>query len=283
MAVGGTFDRLHAGHRLLLAASALAAERRLFVGITGDKLLSSKRHAELLQPFEERAAAAVAFARRVRPAAAFAVDVGGERLEAKRFFIDVGARAAIPPFPGLDTIRPLTNASLLELDALPRHLAIVGGSYIGLEFAQIFRRFGAAVTVIERAPRLVPREDADVSEAIREFLQAEGIAVRCGAEIMRFAPRGDDVEIALAGDEVAAEVWIGAADHLPRQVRVVYAKEPAHARYQTVFSDWRLDFPVAPGTFANPKALEAEHIEFALPGAPVAPPETMQPPAEKKP
>ena len=76
MAVGGTFDRLHAGHRLLLAASALAAERRLFVGITGDKLLSSTRHAELLQPFEERAAAAVAFARRVRPAAAFAVDVG---------------------------------------------------------------------------------------------------------------------------------------------------------------------------------------------------------------
>ena len=89
--------------------------------------------------------------------------------------------------------------------------------------------------------------------------------------------------IAVAGDEVAAEIWIGVADHLPRQVRAVYANEPAHARYQTVFSDWRLDFPVAPGTFANPKALEAAHIEFALPGAPVAPPETLQPPAEKKP
>jgi hypothetical protein len=89
--------------------------------------------------------------------------------------------------------------------------------------------------------------------------------------------------IALAGDEVAAEVWIGVADHLPRQVRVVYANEPAHARYQTVFSDWRLDLPVDPATFANPKALEAEHIEFAPPGAAAPPSEVNPPPAEKKP
>ncbi len=88
--------------------------------------------------------------------------------------------------------------------------------------------------------------------------------------------------IALTGDEVAAEVWIGVADHLPRQVRVVYANEPAHARYQTVFSNWRLNLPVYPATFANPKALKAEHIEFAPPGDATPPPEVNQPPAEKK-
>ena len=78
---------------------------------------------------------------------------------------------------------------------LPRHLAIVGGSYIGLEFAQIFRRLGADVTVIEKAPRLVAREDPDVSDAIRGILEAEGITVRCDAECIRFAPRGADVEV----------------------------------------------------------------------------------------
>jgi hypothetical protein len=89
--------------------------------------------------------------------------------------------------------------------------------------------------------------------------------------------------IALAGDEVAAEVWIGVADHLPRQIRVVYANEPAHARYQTVFSDWKLNIPVYPAMFTNPKALKAEHIDFAPPGDAASPPEVNQPPAEKKP
>ena len=89
----------------------------------------------------------------------------------------------------------MTNSTLLELHALPRHLAIVGGSYIGVEFAQIFRRLGADVTVIEKAPRLVAREDPDVSDAIRGILEAEGIAVRCDAECVRFAPRGADIEV----------------------------------------------------------------------------------------
>ncbi len=89
--------------------------------------------------------------------------------------------------------------------------------------------------------------------------------------------------IALAGDEVAAEVWIGVADHLPRQVRVVYANEPAHARYQTMFSDWRLNIPVYPAMFTNPKALKAEHIGFAPPGDAAPPKEVNEPPAEKKP
>ena len=87
--------------------------------------------------------------------------------------------------------------------------------------------------------------------------------------------------IAIAGDEVGAEVWIGADDHLPRQVRAVYANEPAHARYQTVFSDWKLDAPVAADAFHSDKAASATHIEFAPPGAKDAPPATQQP--EKKP
>jgi pyruvate/2-oxoglutarate dehydrogenase complex dihydrolipoamide dehydrogenase (E3) component len=124
-----------------------------------------------------------------------AVEVAGERLEADQVFINVGARAAVPEFPGVDQVRFLTNTTLLELDALPRHLVIVGGSYIGLEFAQIFRRFGVAVTVVEKASRLVSREDPDVSDAIREILEAEGIAVRCDAECIRFAPLGPDVEV----------------------------------------------------------------------------------------
>ena len=124
-----------------------------------------------------------------------AVDVAGETLEADRFFLDVGARAAIPDLPGVDKIRPLTNSTLIALDVLPSHLVIVGGSYIGLEFAQVFRRLGAAVTVVEKAPRLIAREDPEVSDAVRDILETEGIAVRCGAECIRFAPHGRDIEV----------------------------------------------------------------------------------------
>ncbi len=134
---------------------------------------------------------------RARFVSPHAVEVAGETLEADQIFIDVGARAAVPDFPGLDPGRALTNSTLLELDALPHHLLVVGGSYIGLEFAQVFRRFGADVTVIEKAPRLVPREDPDVSDAIREILEAEGIAIRCGVDEIRFAPHGPDIEIAV--------------------------------------------------------------------------------------
>src|SRR5271156_6262298 len=124
-----------------------------------------------------------------------AVRVGDEVLEAERFFINVGCRADVPDFPGLDQARPLTNTTLLELDALPPRLVVVGGSYIGLEFAQIFRRFGAAVTVVEKAARLTSREDADVSDAIREILEAEGIEIRLNAECIRFAAHGPDIAV----------------------------------------------------------------------------------------
>jgi pyruvate/2-oxoglutarate dehydrogenase complex dihydrolipoamide dehydrogenase (E3) component len=123
------------------------------------------------------------------------VRVGGDVLEGTRFFINVGCRAVVPDFPGLDQARPLTNKTLLELDALPRRLVVVGGSYIGLEFAQVFRRFGAAVAVVEKAPRLISREDADVSDAIREILEAEGIEIRLNAECIRFAAHGADIAV----------------------------------------------------------------------------------------
>ena len=101
----------------------------------------------------------------------------------------------MPDFPGRDQVRTLNNTTALELDALPSRLVIVGGSYVGLEFAQIFRRFGSAVTVVEKAPRLIPREDEEVSDAIREILEAEGIAIRLDAECIRFARRDAGIAV----------------------------------------------------------------------------------------
>ena len=121
--------------------------------------------------------------------------VGEQLLTAPRIFLNVGGRAVIPDFPGVNDVSYLTNTSILELDFVPRHLVVVGGSYVGLEFAQMFRRFGAQVTVIEKGPRLVAREDEDVSEAITSILQAEQISVRTGAECIGFAPHAQGVEV----------------------------------------------------------------------------------------
>ena len=123
------------------------------------------------------------------------VQVGDEVLSADKVFINVGGRANVPPMPGVDQVATLTNTSILELDTLPRHLVVVGGSYVGLEFAQIYRRFGAEVTVIEMAPRLIQREDPEVSDAIRQILEAEGIQVRLRAECIHFEPRGTDIGV----------------------------------------------------------------------------------------
>jgi pyruvate/2-oxoglutarate dehydrogenase complex dihydrolipoamide dehydrogenase (E3) component len=109
------------------------------------------------------------------------VAVGDSLLRAGRIFINVGARALVPSIEGLDRVPYLTNSSMMALDVLPRRLVIVGGSYIGLEFGQMFRRFGADVTVIEMGPRLIGREDEDVSAAIQEILAGEGIDVRLKA------------------------------------------------------------------------------------------------------
>ena len=123
------------------------------------------------------------------------IDVGGDLLRAERIFLNVGGRAKIPSMPGIDTIPYLTNTSILELESLPRHLVIVGGSYIGLEFAQMYRRFGADVTVVEKGPRLISHEDEDVSSAIAGVFCAEGITLRTGAECIRFEARGTDVAV----------------------------------------------------------------------------------------
>jgi pyruvate/2-oxoglutarate dehydrogenase complex dihydrolipoamide dehydrogenase (E3) component len=123
------------------------------------------------------------------------VQVGGDRLRAERIFINVGARALVPDLPGIDRVATLTNTSILELQTLPRHLVVVGGSYVGLEFAQMFRRFGSAVTIVEKAARLIAREDEDVSAAVKEILEAEGITMRVGAECIRLAPRGAEIAV----------------------------------------------------------------------------------------
>ena len=117
------------------------------------------------------------------------LEVGGRRLSAPRIFLNVGGRAVRPALPGIDTVPTLDNVSVMELDAVPEHLVIVGGSYIGLEFAQIMRRLGAAVTVVERSARLLPREDQDVSDGIRSILEAEGVRFELGAECLSLAPR----------------------------------------------------------------------------------------------
>jgi pyruvate/2-oxoglutarate dehydrogenase complex dihydrolipoamide dehydrogenase (E3) component len=121
------------------------------------------------------------------------VRVGPDVLTAPRIFINVGGRPSVPPLPGIADVPFLTNRTMLELDEVPEHLLVVGGSYIGLEFAQMHRRFGAEVTIIERMPRLISREDADVSEAIREILTGEGITVRTGAECLRLGRHKDGV------------------------------------------------------------------------------------------
>jgi pyruvate/2-oxoglutarate dehydrogenase complex dihydrolipoamide dehydrogenase (E3) component len=121
------------------------------------------------------------------------VSVGPQRLTAKRIFINVGARAVVPQMPGLDLVAYLTNSSMMHVDFLPKHLIVVGGSYVGLEFGQMFRRFGSQVTILEMGPRLVHREDEDVSAAIQEILAGEEIAVNLNAECIGFSKRGEEI------------------------------------------------------------------------------------------
>ena len=125
------------------------------------------------------------------------VRVGGELLEATQFFINVGGRALVPAMPGLDQVSHLTNSTIMDVDFLPEHLIIIGGSYIGLEFGQMYRRFGARVTVIEKAPHIIGREDMDVVEGVAEILRNEGVTVETGAECMAVEKRGANVAVRL--------------------------------------------------------------------------------------
>jgi pyruvate/2-oxoglutarate dehydrogenase complex dihydrolipoamide dehydrogenase (E3) component len=125
------------------------------------------------------------------------VAVNASELTADRIFINVGARAVIPPIPGLDDVPYLTNSSMMDVDFLPAHLIILGGSYVGLEFAQAYRRFGSEVTVVEAAPRLIAREDEDVSQAVADFLKEEGIDVRVGSKVIGVEKQGNSIAVKL--------------------------------------------------------------------------------------
>ena len=134
------------------------------------------------------------------------VSVANEILKAEKIFINVGGRALIPDIPGLDQVHFLTNSSILKLDVLPAHLIVIGGSYIGLEFAQIYRRFGSKVTVVEMASRLISREDEEVSTAVADILQREGIELRLNARCLSVARRGKDIAVSLDCESGAPEV-----------------------------------------------------------------------------
>jgi pyruvate/2-oxoglutarate dehydrogenase complex dihydrolipoamide dehydrogenase (E3) component len=133
------------------------------------------------------------------------VRVGGEILEADKIFINVGGRASVPPLRGLDQVSHFNNSTMMEVDFLPEHLIVIGGSYVGLEFAQMYRRFGSEVTIVEMGPRLIQREDEDISEAIRTILEGEGIHIRLGAECIALENRGDRVAVHVdcsSGDKI---------------------------------------------------------------------------------
>jgi len=127
--------------------------------------------------------------------ASHAVEVNGEVLEADMIFINAGARARVPEWPGIDDVPYFTNSSIMDVDYLPAHLIIVGGSYIGLEFAQMYRRFGSEVTVIEMQERIIGRDDEDVSQAVQEILEGEGVRFRLNANCIEVRATGDDISV----------------------------------------------------------------------------------------
>ena len=134
------------------------------------------------------------------------VVVNGEVLQADKVFINVGGRAAVPAMPGIHEAPFLTNSSMMDIDFLPEHLVIVGGSYVGLEFGQMYRRFGSEVTIVEKGPRLIGREDQDVSDAVREILEVEGIRIRTNAKCISLAKRDTRIAVGMECDEGPPEV-----------------------------------------------------------------------------
>jgi pyruvate/2-oxoglutarate dehydrogenase complex dihydrolipoamide dehydrogenase (E3) component len=147
------------------------------------------------------------------------VNVDGEVLTSEQIFINVGGRPRMPAFPGIENVPILTSSSLLELEELPAHLVIIGGSYVGLEFAQMYRRFGSDVTVIEKDPRLLSHEDVEVAAAIQAALEAEGIEIRLGAECIRLAHNGDsvtaNVDCAVGSPQIAGSHVLAAVGRVP--------------------------------------------------------------------
>jgi len=134
------------------------------------------------------------------------VAVNDEVLQADKIFINVGGRASVPAMPGIQDVPFLTNSSMMDVDFLPEHLVIVGGSYIGLEFGQMYHRFGSKVTIVEMGPRLIGREDEDISEAVRQILGAEGIQIRLNAKCISLAKRDSRIAVGIGCDEGPPEV-----------------------------------------------------------------------------
>ncbi|WP_255794529.1 FAD-containing oxidoreductase [Mycobacteroides abscessus] len=123
------------------------------------------------------------------------LSLGDEIISAERIFLNVGGRAVVPDWPGADDVPLFTNSSLIEYDGIPEHFVVIGGSYVGLEFAQIYRRFGSQVTVVHRGPRLVEREDPDASAIIQEVLEREGITFRLNASCINLARHDEGVTV----------------------------------------------------------------------------------------
>jgi pyruvate/2-oxoglutarate dehydrogenase complex dihydrolipoamide dehydrogenase (E3) component len=147
------------------------------------------------------------------------VSVNGERLEADKIVLNVGGRATVPDMPGINDVDYLTNTGMMDVDVLPEHLIIIGGSYIGLEFAQMYRRFGSRVTVVEMAPKLIGREDDDVSTTVHEILTQDGIDIRLGASCIGLAKRDGQVV-------VTADCEPGAEDIAGSHVLLAVGRKP---------------------------------------------------------
>jgi len=147
------------------------------------------------------------------------ISVGDQLLEAPQIFLDVGGRALVPKMPGIDTVDYLTNSRIMDLDVLPEHLVIVGGSYIGLEFAQMYRRFGSRVTVVEKGPRLIGREDEEVSATVQAILEVEGVEFKLNAECLTATRRGKGIAVGASCegrmDDVAGSHLLLAVGRVP--------------------------------------------------------------------
>jgi pyruvate/2-oxoglutarate dehydrogenase complex dihydrolipoamide dehydrogenase (E3) component len=209
------------------------------------------------------------------------VAVNGSELAADQIFINVGARAAIPPIAGLDQVPYLTNSSMMDIDFLPPHLVILGGSYVGLEFAQVYRRFGSEVTVIEAGPRLIAREDEDVSQAVADFLEQEGIDVRVDSKIIGVEKQGnaiaakiesagkvsqiagthmlvatgrrpntDDLGLDKAGIATDARGYIQVDDELRTNVSGIWAMGDCNGRGAFTHTSWN-DFEIVAGNLLD--------------------------------
>jgi len=172
-----------------------------------------------LQSWLEKMDNCTVFEGHARFESAHTISVGDDRLTADRIFINVGGRASMPKMPGLGQIEFFNNSSLMEIDFVPKHLIVVGGSYIGLEFGQMFRRFGSEVTIIEMGQRLVRREDPDVSAAVHEIIAREGIQIRLNAKCIGFSKRNDEtfaqVDCASGDPEVSGTHVLLAVGRLP--------------------------------------------------------------------